>query len=410
MPQKLNKKTTTAKDPSTPARRIPVVLQIIPHLGAGGAEQGCLDVAAGLVKSGAKSIVICNGGARVPELQRHGSTYIQLPVDSKNPMTMFLNIGRIRKIIQEYKVDIVHVRSRAPAWSAYYACKDTPAKFMTTCHAPYNIHGKRLKRFYNSSIVKGERIIAISDFIADYIQKNYIVDSKKVRTIHRGVSLDKFHPQGVTAERMIKLAKAWRIPDGAVIVMLPGRLTRWKGQTVMIDAIAKLNRPDIFCVLVGADQGRSEYRIELENLIKAHGMESHVRLMDHCDDMPSAYMLANIVVSASTDPEGFGRIAIEGQAMGRPVIATDHGGSKETIIRGETGWLVEPGNADDLTRALKEALALTPEQRDIMAGKAMAHIAQHFSKEHMIDETLKVYTELLQEKWALETTSWAQAA
>lgn len=387
------------------SRRIPVILQIIPHLGAGGAEQGCLDVGAGLVKSGAKSIVICNGGTRVPELQRAGSLYIPMAVHSKNPITILRNIGRIKKIIQEHGVDIVHVRSRAPAWSAYYACRDTNARFITTCHAPYNIHDSKLKQFYNSSITKAERVIAISEYVADYLQKNYIIDSKKIRTIHRGVSLEKFNPASVSAERMIKLAKAWRIPDGATIIIMPGRLTRWKGQAIMIEAMAKLNKPDLFCVLVGADQGRTEYRQELEQLIHQYNMESQIRLMDHCDDMPAAYALSNIVVSTSIEPEGFGRISIEGQAMGKPVIATNHGGSKETIIPNETGWLVPPNDPQALSEALHNALDLTPEERDALSMRAIQHITTSFSKDHMIDETLKVYTELLQEKWAKESAS-----
>jgi glycosyltransferase involved in cell wall biosynthesis len=380
--------------------RSPVILQVIPELGPGGAEQGCIDMAAELVKSGSKAIVVSEGGSRIHELARAGATHIVLPVASKNPLVMWRNIGRLRDIINKHNVDIVHARSRAPAWSAYKACKGTKARFMTTCHAPYNISGKA-KRFYNSSIAKGERVIAISNYVADYLLENYKIDPRDIRVIHRGIALEKFHPTCVSAAQMIKMSKEWRIPDGAPIVMMPGRLTRWKGHTVLIDAMSRLGRDDVFCVLIGSDQGRSEYRTELENLIKEKGLEGRIRIVDHCSDMPSAYMLSTVVVSASTDPEGFGRVPVEAQAMGRPVVATDHGGARETIIRGETGWLVPPNDAPALANAIREALALQPMQRAVLATRAMNHVAQNFTREKMADETLNVYAELLQEKYTM---------
>lgn len=380
--------------------RPPVILQIIPELGPGGAEQGCIDMAAEIVRSGSKAIVISQGGTRLHELARAGATHINLPVASKNPVVMWQNIGRIRSIINKHDVDIVHARSRAPAWSAWKACKGTKARFMTTCHAPYNISGGA-KRFYNSSIAKGERVIAISNYVADYLLENYKIDPRDIRVIHRGIALEKFHPNNVSAGQMIKLSGEWRIPDGAPIVMMPGRLTRWKGHTVLIDAMAKLGRDDVFCVMIGSDQGRGEYRAELESLIREKGLEGRVRIVDHCNDMPSAYMLSTVVVSASTDPEGFGRVPVEAQAMGRPVVATDHGGARETILRGETGWLVPPGDAPAMAAAIREALSLQPQQRAILATRAMAHVAQNFTREKMVDETLNVYAELLKEKYIM---------
>lgn len=386
-------------DFSGSAKKQPVVMQIIPELGAGGAEQGCLDVSAELVRSGSVSIIVSAGGHRVREATRAGAIHIDLPVHSKNPFVMWRNIGRLRALIHQYDVDVVHARSRAPAWSAWKACHGTKAKFMTTCHAPYNISGET-KRFYNSSIAKGERVIAISDYVAQYLKDNYTLDPDRIRVIHRGIALEKFHPTSVLATQMVSLSAAWRIPDGAPIILMPGRLTRWKGHTVLIEAMEKLNRSDVFCVMIGADQGRSEYRAELEKMIVDKGLEGRARIIDHCSDMPTAYMLATIVVSASTDPEGFGRVPVEAQAMGRPVIATDHGGARETIIRGETGWLVPPGNAQALADALRDALALTPQQRAILATRAMAHVAANFTREKMADETLNVYAELLAEKFA----------
>lgn len=372
----------------------PVILQIIPELGPGGAEQGCIDVAKELINSGAQAIVVSNGGSRVPELQRAGVVHIDLPVHSKNPIVMFRNISRIRKLINRYGVNIVHARSRAPAWSAWKACRGTAAHFMTTCHAPYNISGD-MKRFYNSSIAKGELVIAISLHVARYLQENYELPENRIRLIPRGIALEKFHPTAVTPQRLITLAQEWRIPDGANVIILPGRLTRWKGHHVLIDAIARIKRDDIFCVLIGSDQGRTKYREELEETIQEKGLGSQVRLVDHCNDMPAAYMLASIVTCPSTDPEGFGRIPVEAQAMGRPIIASDHGGAQETIVRGETGWLVKPGDAKEMAAAIEEALALTPNQRSILATRAMAHIARHFTREQMLDKTLDVYAELL---------------
>jgi glycosyltransferase involved in cell wall biosynthesis len=372
----------------------PVILQIIPELGAGGAEQGCIDIAAELVASGALSIVVSNGGSRVPELARIGATHINLPVHSKNPIVMWKNIHALRKIIHRYNVNIVHARSRAPAWSAFYACKNTRAHFITTCHAPYNIKNET-KRFYNSSIAQGERVIAISHFVADYLKHNYKIDDTRIRLIPRGIPMDRFHPTAVTPERMITLSNDWRIPDGSNIIMLPARLTRWKGHKVLLDALTILGRKDLFCVIIGSDQGRKEYRAELEAYIKEKNLGGSVRMVDHCKDMPAAYMLASVVVCPSTDPEGFGRVPVEAQAMGRPIIAADHGGAQETIVAGQTGWLIPPSDPQALANAIEEAMALTATQRAMLATRAMAHVAANFTREQMADRTLNVYAELL---------------
>ena len=381
-----------------PAQNAPVVMQIIPSLGAGGAEQGCIDVAAELVKSGAKSIVVSHGGHRIPEILRGGSIHIDLPVHSKNPFVMWRNISRLRKIIKDHDVDIVHARSRAPAWSAWKSVEGTKARFMTTCHAPFNISGD-VKKFYNSSIARGERVIAISNYVREYLLKNYEIEDRNIRVIHRGVAIEKFHPNAVAPTHLIKLTQEWRVPDGCTIIMMPGRLTRWKGHHILVDAMAKLKRDDVFCVMIGDDQGRTEYRAEVENAIREKGLEGRVRIIGHCSDMPAAYMLANVVVSASTDPEGFGRVPIEAQAMGRPIIATNHGGAMETILPGYTGWLVPPGDADALANAMEEALNMDSEQRSFMATHAMMHVAEHFTRGRMVDETMNVYAELLQEKY-----------
>ncbi|MCB1840664.1 MAG: glycosyltransferase family 4 protein [Rhodospirillales bacterium] len=373
----------------------PVIMQIVPELGAGGAEQGCIDIAAEIVRAGAKSIVVSNGGFRVPELLRFGAVHINLPVHSKNPLIMWRNIGRLQKLIRRHKVNIVHARSRAPAWSAYKACRNTDAHFITTCHAPYNISGEA-KRLYNRSIAQGEIVIAISNYVAEYLKTNYALAPEKIRVIPRGIPIERFHPTAVTPERLIALSREFRIPEGSNIIMMPARLTRWKGHHILVDAIEKLEREDIFCLMIGADQGRNEYRRELEQTIAQKNLGGKIRIVDHCNDMPAAYMLSTVVVSASTNPEGFGRVPVEAQAMGRPIVATDHGGAQETILRGQTGWLVPPNDAPALARAIEEALSLNPMQRAVLATRSMAHVAAHFTREKMAEATLGVYAELLQ--------------
>lgn len=371
------------------------ICQIIPELSAGGAEQGCIDVATGLKKANCGSIVISNGGTRVPELLRGGTKHISLPVHSKNIITAWQNFNALKKIIDTENINIIHARSRAPAWSAYYAASAKRIPFMTTCHAPYNIKNNEWKRKYNAIMARGARVIAISEFVRDYLIHNYEIDESIIRLIPRGVDVQKFHPSLVTAERLIKLSNQWRVPDGARIILLPGRLTRWKGQSVLIEAMAKIKQNDLFAVLIGSDQGRTEYRSELETLIRDKNLEHRVRLMDHCTDMPAAYALSTIICSTSTEPEGFGRISIEAQAMGRMMIATNHGGSKETIINEKTGWLVKPNNSDELAQSIDHILKLSDEERNEIAINAFNHIHAHFTKDLMVQKTLDVYRELI---------------
>ncbi len=282
----------------------------------------------------------------------------------------------------------------APAWSAHAAARRTGARFVTTFHGAYN-ESNAIKRRYNSVMAKGERVIAISQFIADRVISTYGAEPDRVRVIHRGVDLDIFHPSAVSPERMIQLSGEWRLPDAAPVIMLPGRLTRWKGHEVLIEALARMGRNDVRCVLVGAEQGRDRYRRDIDDHIARAGVGRFVQIVGDCRDMPAAYMLADVVVSASTDPEAFGRVAAEAQAMGRPVIATDHGGARETVVPGETGWLVRPGDPDALAGALGEALAMTTEQRESMARSAIGHVALHFSRAHMCAATLQVYEEVM---------------
>ena len=374
--------------------RPPTVMQVLPELVTGGVERGTIDVAHAIVEGGGRSIVVSAGGLMTHELQRLGVEHFELPIASKNPFVMQQNIQRLVLLAMQEQVDIIHARSRAPAWSAYYAARRTKKHFITTFHGTYN-HGNWLKRRYNSVMTKGERVIAISDFIAGHIRKIYGVPSSNIRIIPRGIDLDKFDATKISQERRIKLANEWRLPDDMSIIMLPGRLTRWKGQTIFIEAIKKLGRSDVKCLMVGSDQGREDYRQELEKEIERYGMQNIIHVVDHCDDIPAALMLTDVVVSASTDPEAFGRVVVEGQALGRPVIGTNHGGSKETIIKGKTGWLAEPNDPDSLATAIGKILDLSETQRVKISESAITHIHENYSKEIMCARTLDVYNELI---------------
>ena len=374
--------------------RPPTVMQVLPELVTGGVERGTIDVAHAIVEGGGRSIVVSAGGLMTHELQRLGVEHFELPLASKNPFVMQQNIQRLVLLAMQEQVDIIHARSRAPAWSAYYAARRTKKHFITTFHGTYN-HGNWLKRRYNSVMTKGERVIAISDFIAGHIRKIYGVPSSNIRVIPRGIDLDKFDATKISQERRIKLANEWRLPDDMSIIMLPGRLTRWKGQTIFIEAIKKLGRSDVKCLMVGSDQGREDYRRKLEKEIERYGMQNIIHIVDHCDDMPAALTLTDVVVSASTDPEAFGRVVVEGQALGRPVIGTNHGGSKETIIKGKTGWLAEPNDPDSLATAIGKILDLSEAQRIKISESAITHIHENYSKEIMCARTLDVYNELI---------------
>jgi glycosyltransferase involved in cell wall biosynthesis len=376
-----------------------VIVQIIPFLGVGGAEQGCLDMALAIKAAGGVPIVVSQGGspAKLQELVRHNIRHVVLPVQSKNPWTMLRNIGRIEKLLRSVSADLVHVRSRAPAWSAFYAARRAGVPFMTTCHAPYNARNA-LKRAYNRIMSRGVRVIAISNFVADYLRRKHHIGDDVIRLVHRSVDIFRLHPSKVTPDRLIRMTQLWRAPDGATIILLPGRLTQWKGHAVLIEALSMINHPDVFCVLQGSDQGRSDYTRELHRLIAKHHLGGKVRIVDHDDDTPAMFMAAHIVISASTDPEGFGRTSIEGLAMGRIVIASNHGGSRETIVDGVTGFLVPPGDPAALARMIDQAVEMSLEERAAMGARGMAAVKENFTREVFMERTLAVYNEILAER------------
>lgn len=387
---------SVSADPSTgstpPKSRPPAVLQVLPSLITGGVERGTIEMAQALMAAGWQALVASSGGPLVRDIERAGARHITLPLASKNPLVMRANIVRLAEVIEQNTIDIVHARSRAPAWSALWAARRTGRHFVTTFHNAYGT-GSRLKHIYNSVMAKGERVIAISEFVAGHVSQVYGVTPDRLRIVPRGVDLTRFNPERVGAERLITLARQWQLPDGAPVVMLPGRLTRWKGQPVLIEAMAQLRRDDARCLLVGS--GGARYRRELQAQAAKLGLGGNVEIVDECRDMPAAYMLADVVVSASTSPEGFGRIVVEAQAMGRPVVATNHGGARETVKPGSTGWVVPPGDARALADAIREALSLTAEERLAHAERAIDHVRRNFDTATMAARTLDVYEEVL---------------
>ncbi len=380
---------------SAPETHAPVVLQVLPALNTGGVERGTVDIAEAVVEAGGEALVASEGGRLAHELQRAGAEHIVLPLASKNPLVILRNIGRLRRLIRSRDVDIVHARSRAPAWSALFACRGTGARFVTTFHGTYN-RAAPFKTLYNSVMTRGVRVIAISHFIANHMAEIYKVERRRIRVVHRGVDLNLFDPRQVPAARVINLAKQWRLPEDVRVIMLPGRLTRWKGQALLIEALTRIDTDRLRCLIVGGEQG-SSYRRELDRLVAKLGLESVVQFVGDCTDMPAAYMLADVVVSASTDPEAFGRVMVEAQAMGKPVVAAGHGASAELVLPDETAWLFEPDDAESLADALGQAMRLGADARAILAQRAMANVRANFSKEMMCAKTLEVYGEILRE-------------
>lgn len=371
----------------------PVILQVLPELRSGGVERGTVEIARAIVQAGGVSLVASTGGPMASQLQKIGATHITLPLASKNPFTICLNSWRLARIISKYKVDIIHARSRAPAWSAWLAAKKTGCHFITTFHGTYGLKNE-WKRKYNSIMTRGELVISISHFIADHIQQNYDMDSKKIRIIHRGVDLQLFNPNAHRVQHMIELSKEWRLPEELPLILFPGRFARWKGQEVFIKALAKLPHRNFFAVLLGDDKGHQSYRHEIEKLIVESGLEGHVRIAKHTQYITEAYKLSKLVVATSIEPEAFGRVVLEAQAMGKPVITTNHGGPQETVIDKETGLLVPPNDAEALALAIDNVLSMPQDLQKQVARDAISN-AQLFSLDKMCEQTIRVYLELL---------------
>ena len=375
-----------------------IVLQVIPELAAGGAERTTLEVAEAVIAAGGRALVASQGGRLEPELERLGGKLIRLPLASKNPVTLMRNVRRLADIIRSEKVDIVHARSRAPAWSAKWACDRTGAHFVTTYHGTYS-SGSGLKRAYNSVMAKGACVIANSQFIADHVATEHPFAASRIRVIPRGVDLVRFDPGAVPVERVDALMRDWQVDPDRKRILLPGRLTAWKGQREAIEAMGLIKRHDYVpmpqLLLAGDDQGRSDYVAELEDLMDREGVTEDVCLVGHCSDMPAALMLSDLVLTPSNRPEAFGRTAAEAGAMGRPVIAADHGGAREVVLHSETGWRVQPGDAKSLAAAIEGALSLDAASLSTLGQAAREHVKQEFSTARLQASTLRVYHEVL---------------
>jgi glycosyltransferase involved in cell wall biosynthesis len=381
------------------------ILQIIPELDTGGAELSTIEIADAVVRAGGRALVLSEGGRLAARIAAAGGEFIPFAAATKNPVRLLWNARAIARMIADEGVDLVHARSRAPAWSAYWAARRTGKPFVTTYHGAYNEKGS-LKRAYNAIMAKGDVVIANSGYTKRLIEQRYGTDPAVIRVIYRGVDGSKFDPAAVAPDRIRALRERWRLPPETPVILQAARLTNWKGQSVVIaaarllEAAGKLGKSVV--VLAGDAQGRDAYRERLEREIVDAGLDGRVILPGHVDDMPAAFATAHLAIVASIEPEAFGRAATEAQVMACPVIATDIGAPPETVRsapryrRDETtGWLVPPGNAEKLAAAMAEALALTPGERTALGSRARRHVLDNFNLETMRKETLAVYDSLL---------------
>ncbi len=381
------------------------VLQVLPRLVMGGVERGTVDIAKALSAAGWNPIVASAGGPLVREIERCGAKHITLPLDGKNPFSIRRNATLLTEVIRQQGVDIVHARSRGPAWSAKSACAATGVPLITTFHGVYGLGPFGVKKSYNRIMTEGQRVIAVSNFVKTHILENYGTPEDRIRVIYRGVDFGAFDPDKVPPTRLIQLTSKWRLPEDAPVVMLPGRLSAVKGHLVLVDALAELARRttqplNIRCLMVGKAQGHASYRKAILEYADTRGVGGNVHIIDDCNDMPAAYMATDVVVSATRKPEAFGRIMAEAQAMGRPVVAPSHGPTDEVIIPGVTGWLFTPSDPHSLADALERALKLGKDERMTLAKTAISHVRDNFSNQEMCEKTLAVYNEVIQENGA----------
>lgn len=383
----------------------PTILQIIPELDTGGAELSTVEIAEAIVSAGGRALVLSEGGRLAGDLEKANGEFIPFSAATKNPVRIIANGYAIARLIEREEVDLIHARSRAPAWSALIAARRTGIPFVTTYHGAYGEKG-RIKKLYNSVMARADLIIANSHYTAGLVASRYATPQSRLRVIHRGVESARFDPAAVAPERIAVLRQAWDLGPDVPVILQAARLTSWKGQEVLIEAARQLRVAGKFgnavVILAGDAQGREAYRENLLNQIAAAGLVGRIRLVGHVADMPAALATAHLAVVASTEPEAFGRTATEAQVMGCPVIATAIGAPPETVLgrpkvpEGEaTGWLVPPGDAAALAQAIAEALALTPEARRAMGARARAHVMASFSLNAMKSLTLAVYDELL---------------
>ena len=377
------------------------VLQVIPKLGYGGAETGCYDIAHYLPENNCGSYIVTSGGELLKFIDKKKVKIIKLPVHSKNPLIIFINFFALIFIILINNISIVHARSRAPAWSCLIAAKITGRKFVTTFHGTYNFNSK-IKKFYNSVMVRSDLIIAGSNFIFSHIKENYtkyLNAKKKLLVIFRGINVDYFDPTTKLDSDEKKLLKKWEIEKDKKIILLPGRLTGWKGQEVFIEAInlvnIELGYEAFYAVILGSDQGRDLYKKKLIRLTEQYRLINQVKFIDHCKDMALAYKVSDIVVSASIEPEAFGRVAVEAQSMEKPIIASNIGGSNETVIDEKTGFLFESNNAKSLSQKILKILSMDEASLNSIGREGRKNIIQKFNVEKMCFSTYSEYKRIL---------------
>ncbi len=385
------------------------VLQVVPRLDAGGAERTTLEIADAVVRSGGRALVFTEGGRLEEAIRNAGGEIIRGPAGSKNPLVMWVNAGLISEIIAREKVDILHARSRAPAWSACWAARRTGTAFVTTYHGAYKAAGP-VKRFYNSSMLRGDRVIANSHFTADRIAGLGALDASRIAVIPRGVDIDLFDPKKISTERVNGLAKQWALGENTGFkLLLPARLTAWKGHETAVAAVSALMArterpgatgqiPALTLVFCGGAQGRDAYERRLRTVVEESGVRSMIHFVGDCADMPAAYAWADAVLSPATEPEAFGRVAVEAGAMGKPVVAADHGGARETVVHRETGFLAAPGDAKALARMIETLVTMSGNARRVMGEKARERVSSLFSSAAMCDATIGTYRAVLAER------------
>ena len=377
------------------------ILQVIPKLGYGGAETGCFDLAHYLHEHNCKSYIVTSGGPLLKYINKKKVKILRLPVQSKNPILILLNSILLTLIIFFLNVDIVHARSRAPAWSCLIATKLTRRKFVTTFHGTYNFKSD-LKKWYNSVMVRSDLIIAGSNFIFSHIKENYskyLSNKKKFLVIFRGINTDYFNPKKIKESDKNLLKKKWNITDDKKIILLPGRLTEWKGQEMFIEAISLLKKNlselEFIAVILGSDQGRKIYKKKLIRLVEQHRLSGNVIFVDHLELMPIAYEISTVIVSSSIEPEAFGRVSVEAQSMEKPIVASNIGGSNETIINDKTGFLFKAGDSKNLSEKLKEVLNLSELTLNGIGAEGRKNIIAKFNVEKMCNTTYSEYKKLI---------------
>ena len=377
------------------------VLQVIPKLGYGGAETGCYDIAHFLPENDCGSFVATSGGELLKFVKKDKVKILRLPVHSKNPLIIIFNTLVLITYVIFFKIDIIHARSRAPAWSCYFASLLTRRVFVTTFHGTYNFKSK-FKKFYNSVMLKAKLTIAGSNFIFTHINENYneyLSKEKKLRVIFRGINVDYYNPKNISILKQEKLKQEWKLSSNKFTIILPGRLTYWKGQEKFIEALNILiedyNFTNFQAIILGSDQGRKVYTKKLINLVERYNLNKKIKFISHCKEMPLAYSLADVIVSASIEPEAFGRISVEAQSMGKPIIASNIGGSKETIVNKKTGFLYKYDDPRELAKSLNTVIQLSPEELKSIGNEGRKNITKKFDVETMCQSNLKEYRRLI---------------